>query len=253
VILDLFNLEGKVALVTGASSEVGSAIAIALAEAGADVACQESTRQPEVTCAAIRKLGRRALPVVGDLYDRAFHNHIINSTLETLGRIDILVNNETSIHRMPALDYSDVDWNYALEVNLSAVFRLSQIVGRHMIERGSGKIINIASVLAFQGGIFAPALAASKGGLIQLTKALANEWAIKGVNVNGISPGYVISESTRELREDPVRSRQINERIPAGRWGDPKELAGAAVYLASSASDYMHGHIMVVDGGWMGR
>lgn len=253
MILDSFKLDGKVALVTGSSSEVGSALAVALAQAGADVACQESTRTPEATCAAITALGRRAVPVVGDLYDRAFHNHIINTTLEHLGRIDILVNNETTIQRMPALDYSDVDWNYALEVNLSAVFRLSQIVGRHMIERGSGKIINIVSVLAFQGGIFAPALAASKGGLMQLTKALANEWASRGVNVNAISPGYVISESTRELREDPTRNRQITERIPAGRWGTPSELTGAAVYLASNASDYMHGHVMVVDGGWMGR
>jgi 2-deoxy-D-gluconate 3-dehydrogenase len=253
VILDCFKLDGKVALVTGASSEIGEAIALALAEAGADVACQGNTRSPQAVCARIAELGRRALPVIGDLYDRSFHNHIVNSTAEHFGRIDILVNNASAIRRTAAIDYSDVDWDLVLEINLSSPFHLSQLAGRRMMAQGGGKIINIASLLAFQGGITAPAFAASKGGLVQLTKALANEWANAGVNVNAIAPGYMRTASTQALQDDPVRSRQIIERIPAGRWGEAADLAGAAVFLASRASDYMHGHVLVVDGGWMGR
>jgi 2-deoxy-D-gluconate 3-dehydrogenase len=240
VILDCFKLDGKVALVTGASSEIGEAIALALAEAGADVACQGNTRSPQAVCARIAELGR-------------FHNHIVNSTAEHFGRIDILVNNASAIRRTAAIDYSDVDWDLVVEINLSTPFHLSQLAGRHMMAQGGGKIINIASLLAFQGGITAPAFAASKGGLVQLTKALANEWANAGVNVNAIAPGYMRTASTQALQDDPVRSRQIIERIPAGRWGEAPDLAGAAVFLASRASDYMHGHVLVVDGGWMGR
>jgi len=169
------------------------------------------------------------------------------------GKIDILVNNAGTIRRAPAADSTLEDWNAVLETNLSSVFRLSQLAGRTMLAQGSGKIINIASLLTFQGGVFVPSYAAAKGGVGQLTKALANEWASRGVNVNAIAPGYIETDNTAALRADPVRSRQILERIPAGRWGKPADLAGAAVFLASRASDYLHGHVLVVDGGWMSR
>ncbi len=173
--------------------------------------------------------------------------------LDEFGRLDILINNAGTIRRAPAVDYSEEDWATVIEVNLSSVFRLSQLAGRHMIERGSGKIVNIASLLSFQGGITVPAYAASKGGIAQLTKALANEWAKHRINVNAIAPGYMRTDNTTALQQDETRNRQILERIPAGRWGEPADLAGAAVFLSSSASDYLHGHILVVDGGWMGR
>jgi 2-deoxy-D-gluconate 3-dehydrogenase len=173
--------------------------------------------------------------------------------LSEFGRIDILVNNAGTIRRAPALEYTEEDWDTVIGVNLSSVFRLSQAAGRHMIEIGRGKIINIASLLSFQGGVTVPAYAASKGGVAQLTKALANEWAQGGVNVNAIAPGYMRTDNTAALQRDETRNRQILERIPAGRWGEPSDLAGAAVFLSSAASDYLHGHILVVDGGWMAR
>jgi len=169
------------------------------------------------------------------------------------GRLDVLVNNAGMIRRADARDFSDDDWDTVLEVDLSSVFRLSRDAGRHMLDRGSGKIINIASVLSFQGGIRVPAYAAAKGAVAQLTKALANEWAGRGVNVNAIAPGYIRTDNTRALQDDEARSRQIQDRIPAGRWGEPEDLGGAVVFLASQASDYVHGHVLVVDGGWMGR
>ncbi|HEU5239399.1 MAG TPA: SDR family oxidoreductase [Pyrinomonadaceae bacterium] len=173
--------------------------------------------------------------------------------LNQFGRLDVLVNNAGTIRRAPAFDYSQDDWTTVIEVNLSAVFRLSQLAGRQMLAQGCGKIINIASLLSFQGGITVPAYAASKGGVAQLTKALANEWAGKGINVNAIAPGYMRTSNTKALQEDETRNRQILERIPAGRWGEPSDLAGAVVFLSSAASDYVNGEVLVVDGGWMGR
>lgn len=252
--LDTFKLDGKTALVTGASAGLGAAISVALAEAGADVACHGNTRSPDATCEEIRKLGRVAHSLTGDLSLRETPRAIFESTLEAFGRVDILVNNAGTIARAPAVEFSDEDWALVLEVNLSSVFRLSQLAGRHMIEREAhGKIINIASLLSFQGGVTVPAYAAAKGGVAQLTKALANEWASKRINVNAIAPGYMRTDNTRALQADETRNRQILERIPAGRWGEPRDLAGAAIFLASDASDYIHGHVLVVDGGWMGR
>jgi 2-deoxy-D-gluconate 3-dehydrogenase len=251
---NLFRLDGRVALVTGASAGLGAAIAVALARAGADVVCHGNTRTPEETSDAITQMGRQSLPVRGDLSDRVTPQALIDATLERFGRLDILVNNAGTIRRTPAVDYSEEDWDTVLEVNLTSVFRLSQRAGRHMLERGEGgKIVNIASLLTFQGGITVPAYAASKGAVGQLTKALANEWAKHGINVNAIAPGYMRTDNTAALQKDETRNRQILERIPAGRWGEADDLAGAAVFLCSRASDYVHGHILVVDGGWMGR
>lgn len=254
MILDTFRLDNKIALVTGASAGLGAAIAAALAEAGADVAAHGNSRTPDATCERIESLGRRALALHGDLADKDAPREIIMRAIEEFGRIDILVNNAGTIRRAPAVEYREEDWAHVIEVNLSSVFRLSQLAARAMLEQGAGgKIINIASLLSFQGGITVPAYAASKGGVAQLTKAFANEWAAKGINVNAIAPGYMRTDNTAALQKDETRSRQILERIPAGRWGEPDDLAGAAVFLASSASDYINGHILAVDGGWLGR
>jgi 2-deoxy-D-gluconate 3-dehydrogenase len=257
MILDQFKLHDRIALVTGASTGLGAAIAIALAEAGAQVACHGNTRSPESTCEQIKSAGGVAHAISGDLSQPETPKHLVAQTLERFGRIDILVNNAGTIRRAPAADYSDEDWTAVIEVNLSSVFRLSKLVGKQMIERDSGvrggKIVNIASLLSFQGGITVPAYAASKGGVAQLTKALANEWAKHRINVNAIAPGYMRTANTAALQADETRNRQILERIPAGRWGEPDDLAGAAVFLASQASDYINGHILVVDGGWLGR
>ena len=254
MILDQFKLHDRVALVTGASAGLGAAIALALAEAGAQVACHGNTRSPESTCDRIRSAGGVAHAISGDLANPETPKNLIDQTLEHFGRIDILINNAGTIRRAPAVDYSDEDWATVIEVNLSSVFRLSKLAGRQMIEQQSGgKIVNIASLLSFQGGITVPAYAASKGGVAQLTKALANEWAKHRINVNAIAPGYMRTDNTAALQADETRNRQILERIPAARWGEPEDLAGAAVFLSSSASDYINGHVLVVDGGWMGR
>jgi len=253
MILDQFKLDGCVALVTGASAGLGQAIAIALAEAGADVACHGNSRSPEATCAEVSHTGRSALPVISDLGNAETPQQLIDAVLDKYRRLDILVNNAGTIRRAPAVDYSEADWATVIQVNLTAVFRLSQLAGRQMISQGKGKIVNIASLLSFQGGITVPAYAASKGGVAQLTKALSNEWAGKGINVNAIAPGYMRTDNTKALQQDETRNRQILERIPAGRWGNPSDLAGAAVFLASPASDYVNGEVLVVDGGWMGR
>ncbi len=254
MILDQFKLQGRIALVTGASTGLGAAIAIALAQAGAQVACHGNTRSPEATCTRITSAGGVAHAVTGDLGQPETPKNLVAQTLERFDRIDILINNAGTIRRAPAADYSDEDWATVIEVNLSSVFRLSKLAGKQMIERGDGgKIVNIASLLSFQGGITVPAYAASKGGVAQLTKALANEWAKHRINVNAIAPGYMRTSNTAALQADETRNRQILERIPASRWGEPDDLAGAAVFLASGASDYINGHVLIVDGGWMGR
>ncbi len=235
-ILDAFRLDGKIALVTGASTGLGQAIAVALAEAGADVACHGNTHAPDATCEAVARVGRRSLALTGDLSHREMPRELFDKTITHFKQLDILINNAGMIRRAPATDYSEEDWEKVIEVNLSSVFRLS-----------------LASLLSFQGGITVPAYAASKGGVAQLTKALANEWAAKGINVNAIAPGYMRTDNTRALQQDETRNRQILERIPAGRWGEPTDLTGAAVFLCSAASDYVNGHVLVVDGGWMGR
>ncbi len=247
-----FDLTGRVALVTGASRGLGAAIARALAAAGADVALHASERESSATMAAIGG-SVRTISVVADLRDRAQTDTLVPRIVEQLGGLDILVNNAGIIRRADADQYSDEDWDAVIEIDLSSTFRLSRAAGRHMLAKGRGKIINVSSLLAFQGGIRVPAYAAAKGGVAQLTKALANEWAGRGVNVNGIAPGYMRTDNTRALYDDEVRRGQITARIPAGRWGVPDDLGGAAVFLASSASDYVHGHVLVVDGGWMGR
>jgi 2-deoxy-D-gluconate 3-dehydrogenase len=253
MILEKFRLDKKVALVTGASAGLGAAIAVALADAGANVVAHGNSREPDSTCEVIRRYGRRALALRGDLADASTPGVLVEKTLAEFGRLDILINNAGTIRRSPAADYSEDDWSHVVEVNLSSVFRLSQLAGRQMLQAGGGKIVNIASLLSFQGGINVVAYAASKGGVAQMTKALANEWARRGINVNAIAPGYMRTDNTAALQQDEVRSRQILERIPASRWGDPQDLAGAAVFLSSNASDYVNGHVLVVDGGWMGR
>lgn len=253
-ILDKFRLDGKVALVTGASVGLGQAMALALAEAGADVAAHcHLAGEADETCATLEKMGRKTTVVTGDMFDKTTPKRLVEETVEKLGRIDILVNNAGMIRRTPAVDFSEEDWSTVLEVNLSSVFRLSQAAGKQMIEQGGGKIVNIASLLSFQGGITVPAYTASKSGVAGLTKAFANEWAKFNVNVNAIAPGYMATNNTTALRADESRNRQILERIPAGRWGEASDLGGAVVFLSSAASDYLQGHILVVDGGWMAR
>jgi 2-deoxy-D-gluconate 3-dehydrogenase len=254
MIPDCFSLKGKNALVTGSRAGLGAGMAIGLAQAGANVVVNGPIDDGiQEVCAAVRALGVKAVPSLTDVSDAQACADLVALTVSQLGSIDILINNAGIIRRSPAVDYSAKDWAEVIEINLNAVFRLSQLAGREMLAKGSGKIVNIASLLSFQGGVFVPAYAASKGAVAQLTKALANEWAPKGINVNAIAPGYMATDNTAALRADPVRSRQILDRIPAGRWGTPEDLAGVAVFLASAASDYLHGHVLVVDGGWMAR
>jgi len=253
VILEKFALKGKTALVTGSSRGLGAGIAMALAEAGANVAIHGSSKVPEVTQQGLRKIGANPFAVVGDVGDASVCSLLIEQVVRHFGVIDILVNNAGIIRRMAAVEHSEQDWQAVIDTNLSSVFRLTKQAGKHMLAQGSGKVINIASVLTFQGGVFVPSYAAAKGGVGQLTKAFANEWAAKGVNVNAIAPGYMATDNTEALRADPERARQIMERIPAGRWGCSDDMAGAVVFLASSASDYVHGHVLAVDGGWLSR
>jgi 2-deoxy-D-gluconate 3-dehydrogenase len=250
---DPFRLDGLCALVTGAGTGIGAALAVALAEAGADVACHGNRHAPTETAARVTALGRRAAVVEGDLGDAAVATGLVDKAAAALGSVDILVNNAGIIRRAPAAESTDADWEAVLAVNLTAVYRLCRAAGKQMLARGRGKIVNISSLLAFQGGINVPSYAASKGAVAQLTKALANEWAGRGVNVNAIAPGYIRTDNTAALAADATRNRQILERVPAGRWGDPADLGGAVVFLASRAADYVSGHVLVVDGGWMGR
>jgi 2-dehydro-3-deoxy-D-gluconate 5-dehydrogenase len=250
--LEMFELQGKNALVTGSRRGIGAAIAVALARAGANVACHGRDPEPGAACAEIRALGRRTAYFTGDVTDARVCAALIEKTVGELGSIDILVNNAGAIRRAPAVEYPAEYWDEMIGVHLTAVFRLSQLAAQHMLAHGKpGKIVNIASVLSFQGGIRVPGYAAAKGGVALLTKALANEWAAKGINVNAIAPGYTVTDNTAALRSDPVRGRQILDRIPAGRWAEPADLAGAAIFLCSGASDYVDGHVLVVDGGWL--
>lgn len=247
-----FSLAGKAALVTGANTGIGRAIAVALAEAGADVALAGRSRADE-TAAAVEALGRKAVLIEADLATTEPVARVVEEALAAFGRLDILVNNAGIIRRADAVDFSEADWDAVIDTNLKSLFFLCQAAGRQMLAQGSGKIVNIASLLSFQGGIRVPSYAAAKSGVAGLTKALANEWAGRGVNVNAIAPGYIATNNTAALQADETRNRQILERIPAGRWGDPKDIAGAAVFLASSAADYVNGHVLAVDGGWLGR
>lgn len=238
---------------TGAAGGLGAAIAIALAEAGADVACHGNRRTADATTEKIRKTGKRSHSFTADLSHADGAEKLFAAVADAMGAPDILVNNAGMISRNAAEAYESEAWSTVLQVNLTSVFRLSQLAGAEMLKRARGKIINIASLLSFQGGIRVPAYAASKGGVAQLTKALANEWAGRGIQINAIAPGYFRTENTTALQKDETRNRQILERIPAQRWGEPEDLAGAAVFLASSASDYVNGEVLVVDGGWMAR
>jgi 2-dehydro-3-deoxy-D-gluconate 5-dehydrogenase len=251
----LFSLDGQLAVVTGVRRGIGLAIGEALAAAGADVVGVSASLEPDGGLARerIEAQGRRFWPFAADLGDRDAVGDLL-SGLRDLGRpIDVLVNNAGTIHRAPAAEHDDDAWDRVLEVNLSSPFRLARALGAEMVSRGRGKIVFTASLLSFQGGVTVPGYAASKHAIAGVTKALANEWAPHGVNVNAIAPGYIATDNTQALRDDPARSSAILERIPAGRWGSPQDLAGAAVFLASPASDYVHGTVLVVDGGWMGR
>jgi len=248
-----FQLDGKNALVTGSNRGLGEAIAIALARAGANVGCHGRHSKPCLACEEIRAAGRKTFYFSGDVAEPVVRSGLIEKTVAEFGSIDILVNNAGTIRRAPAAEYAMEFWNELIAVNLTSVFHLSQLAGQQMLKKSGGKIVNIASLLSFQGGILVSAYAAAKGGVAQLTKALANEWAAKGINVNAIAPGYIATDNTTALRNDPARSKQILERIPAGRWGEPTDIAGAAVFLCSSASNYVHGHVLAVDGGWLGR
>jgi 2-deoxy-D-gluconate 3-dehydrogenase len=247
-----FSLAGRVALVTGANAGIGQGIAIALAAAGADVAAVGRS-EPGETGERVRAAGRRFIAIQADLDSAQRTQEIVQEVTGKLGPLDILVNNAGIIRRSEALDFSEADWDAVLNVNLKTVFFLAQAAARSMVVRGRGKIINIASMLSFQGGIRVASYTASKSGVLGLTRLLANEWAARGINVNAIAPGYIATRNTAALRDDEVRNREILSRIPAGRWGVPEDLGGAAVFLASSASDYVHGAVLPVDGGWLAR
>ncbi len=248
-----FDLSGKVAIVTGANTGIGQGIALALAAAGADVALVGRSAATE-TADKIRALGRKAEIVSADLSTIEPVGRVIDETVEKLGRVDILVNNAGIIRRNDAVDFTEEDWDAVIDTNLKSVFFLSQAAARRMIAQGQGgKIINIASMLSFQGGFRVPSYTAAKSGVAGLTKAMATEWAVHGICTNAIAPGYIATNNTAALQADETRNRQIMERIPADRWGSPDDMGGAAVFLASRASDYVQGHVLAVDGGWLAR
>lgn len=253
MILDQFRLDGKVALVTGGSRGLGFGMAAALAEAGADIISIQHTSHAGALAERIASTGRQFLPLTLDIGAETAAQEALDAVLSTFGHVDILVNNAGVQRRAPAVDFPIEDWDTVINVNLRAVFLFCQVFGRQMLQQGRGKIINIASLLSVQGGITIPAYVASKHAVAGLTKALCNEWAAHGVNVNAIAPGYMATDLNVALRTDPERERQISERIPAGRWGTPADMAGAVVFLASPASDYLHGHLLSVDGGWLAR
>ena len=247
-----FNLAGKVALVTGANTGIGQAIAVALAEAGADVAVAGRS-EPAETLRLIAAAGRQAVNIAADLSSIEPVQRVVDEAVAGLGRVDILVNNAGIILRDDLLDFSEADWDAVLDTNLKSLFFLSQAAARVMVPQGSGKIVNIASLLSFQGGIRVPSYAAAKSGVAGVTRAMANELAPRGVQVNAIAPGYISTNNTAALQGDETRNRQILERIPTGRWGRPEDIAGAAVFLAAPASDYVTGQVLAVDGGWLSR
>ncbi|MGG0578820.1 SDR family oxidoreductase [Priestia aryabhattai] len=251
--VDLFSLDGKVAAITGATRGIGRSMAISLAEAGSDIALLQRSKEFLGVKEEIERLGRKCFIINCDLENASEVSEAISSVVAYFGKLDILVNNAGIQRRSPAVDFAEEDWDAVMNVNLKTVWLLCQQVGRQMLKQGSGKIINMASLLSYQGGITVPAYAAAKGGVAQLTKALSNEWAAKGVNVNGIVPGYIATDMNEALINDETRSRQIIERIPAGRWGQADDFKGAVVFLASDASAYIHGHLLAVDGGWLGR
>lgn len=247
-----FDLHGKVALVTGCNKGLGQAMAVALAEAGADVV-GVNRRAAEATRERVEALGRCFYAVAAEL-GRDGAEAIVDRALEQAGQLDILVNNAGTIRRAPALEFSEADWDAVVDVNLKAAFFLAQQVARHLVAREApGSIVNVASVLSFQGGIRVPSYTASKSGLLGLTRLLANEWAAHGINVNAIAPGYMATDNTQALRDDPTRRAELLGRIPAGRFGEPEDLAGAVVFLCSDAARYVHGHALAVDGGWLAR
>ncbi len=252
---NLFDLSGKTALVTGCKRGIGKGMALGLAEAGADIIGVSASLEESgsVVEKEVRALGREFTGYQCDFSDREALYTFIGKIRENHGALDILVNNAGTIMRKPAAEHPDDYWDQVLEVNLSAQFILSRELGKDMIGKGHGKIIFTASLLSYQGGITVPGYAASKGGLQQLIMALSNEWASKGINVNGIAPGYIKTDNTEALQKDEVRYKSILERIPQGRWGEPEDFKGPTVFLASSASDYVNGSIVLVDGGWMGR
>jgi 2-deoxy-D-gluconate 3-dehydrogenase len=253
-ILDFFRLDEKVALVTGVGRGLGQAMTIGLAEAGADIAGLYRAHYKE-TQAQVEALGRRFLPVQCDLREATVVrlNEVVDQVVREMGGLNIVVNNAGIIRRAPALEFSEQDWDDVIQVNLKALFFLSQAAARVMARQGGGKIIHIASMLSFQGGILIPPYTAAKSGVAGLTRAMANEWAAKGINVNAIAPGYMATDNTAPLRADPQRNQAILARIPAGHWGEPAELKGVVVFLASAASNYMHGAVVPVDGGWLAR
>ena len=244
---NLFDLSGKVALVTGANTGIGQGIALALAKAGADIVLT-ARRDPSETRALVEAQGVRAHVIMADLSSTEPCDRIVSETVEVFGRLDILVNNAGIIRRNDALDFTEDDWDAVMDTNLKVLFFLCQAAGRQMVDNGGGSIINIASMLTFQGGIRVASYTASKSGVGGLTKLLANEWAAKGINVNAIAPGYIATNNTAALQSDETRNRQILERIPAGRWGEPDDIGGAAVFLASDAAKYVQGHVLAVDG-----
>ena len=247
-------LAGKIAVVTGANRGIGQAIALALAEAGADiVGTSRQMSDDESIAKEVRALGQKFFPFACDMKNRAESTALAKKVLTEVGQVDILVNNAGTIRRENIADYSLADWDEVVEVNLTAPFILTQDFGKPMLERGAGKVIFISSLLSYQGGIRVPAYTASKSGIAGLVKAFANEWAGKGVNVNAVAPGYIVTDNTEALRADPIRYEAITGRIPAGRWGEGSDIAGSVVFLASENANYLHGSTITVDGGWMGR
>jgi 2-deoxy-D-gluconate 3-dehydrogenase len=248
----LFDLSGKTAIVTGGSTGLGQGMALGLAEAGADIVLVDYVESTE-TLELITKLGRNAISVVANLMEMSSIPMVMEKTIAKFGKVDILINNAGIIRRADAIDFTEKDWDDVMLLNSKTIFFLAQAAAKDMMKRNHGKIVSTASLLAFQGGIRVPSYAASKGAVAQITKALANEWGKFGININAIAPGYMATNNTKALREDAVREKSIVDRIPAGRWGTPDDLKGAVVFLSSHASDYVNGHVLVVDGGWMAR